>query len=129
MNFIFEHLPYKKIKGACFLKMRKIYQYLFCASALAMTGCTSPVTPDFMEMSTKYSNLLETYQINMMLTNIMRASFQEPLSFLDMPNINGSGSVTNSPSVNSIFATLSSSPHESIVATIFSLVDIDARHI
>ena len=105
MNFIFEHLPYKKIKGACFLKMRKIYQYLYCASALVITGCTSPVTPDFMEMSTKYSNLLETYQINMMLTNIMRASFQEPLSFLDMPNINGSGSVTNSPSVNSIFAT------------------------
>jgi hypothetical protein len=105
MNFIFEHFPYKKIKGACFLKMRKIYQYLYCASALAITGCTSPVTPDFMEMSTKYSNLLETYQINMMLTNIMRASFQEPLSFLDMPNINGSGSVTNSPSVNSIFAT------------------------
>jgi hypothetical protein len=97
MKFLVERLPGERVKG--------IRKYISFVSVLVITGCTSPVTPDFMEMSTKYSNLLETYQINMMLTNIMRASFQEPLSFLDMPNINGSGSVTNSPSVNSIFAT------------------------
>jgi len=86
-------------------KLKKILTRSFYAYFLAISGCTTPVTPDFMEMSTKYANLLEAYQINMMFTNIMRASFQEPLSFLDMPNINGSGSITNAPSVNSVFST------------------------
>ena len=85
--------------------LKKILTRSFYACFLAISGCTTPVTPDFMEMSTKYANLLEAYQINMMFTNIMRASFQEPLSFLDMPNINGSGSITNAPSVNSVFST------------------------
>jgi hypothetical protein len=88
-----------------FVKVKKVLVRYFYLAALVNAGCTGPITPDFMEMSTKYANLLETYQINMMFTNIMRASFQEPLSFLDMPNVNGSGTITNSPSVNSVFAT------------------------
>jgi hypothetical protein len=87
------------------LKIKNLWRWASLTGLSTVLGCTTPVTPDFMEMSTKYANLLETYQINMMFTNIMRASFQEPLSFLDMPNINGSGSITNAPSVNSVFAT------------------------
>ena len=87
------------------LKIKNLWKCLSLMGMSTMVGCTTPITPDFMEMSTKYANLLETYQINMMFTNIIRASFQEPLSFLDMPNINGSGSITNAPSVNSVFAT------------------------
>jgi len=86
------------------LKIKSLWRCASLVSLSTMVGCTTPITPDFIEMSTKYANLLETYQINMMFTNIMRASFQEPLSFLDMPNINGSGSITNAPSVNSAFA-------------------------
>jgi len=95
----------RSVSRDIFFKVRNIRNCSLCATILSITGCSSPVTPDFIEMSTKYANLLETYQINMMLTNIMRASFQEPLSFLDMPNINGSGTVTNTPTVSSIFST------------------------
>ncbi len=86
------------------LKIKSLWRHVSLIGLSTIVGCTTPITPDFIEMSTKYANLLETYQINMMFTNIMRASFQEPLSFLDMPNINGSGSITNAPSVNSAFA-------------------------
>ena len=65
-----------------------------------LTSCTTPVTPDFTEMSANYAGILEQYQLNSILINIIRASSERPLSFLDIPSINGSGNVTTTPSLN-----------------------------
>ena len=37
---------------------------------LTLSGCTTPITPDFSAMSKKYANILEQYQIDMIFTNI-----------------------------------------------------------
>jgi hypothetical protein len=66
-------------------------------------GCTSTLTPDFGQMSSKYANTLEQYQINMIFQNILRAADNRPVSFLDMPTINGSGSIGITPSVGALF--------------------------
>ena len=50
-------------------------------------------------MSSKYALLLEQYQINGLLLNIVRAGNNRPLSFLDIPNITGTGSVSITPSI------------------------------
>jgi hypothetical protein len=70
------------------------------ATALLGSGCTTPVTPDFSEMSANYASILEQYQLNSILINIIRASNERPLSFLDIPSINGSGNVSTSPSIS-----------------------------
>jgi len=72
-----------------------------CLVAVALvSGCTTPVTPDFSAMSASYSNILEQYQLNSILINIIRASKERPLSFLDIPSINGSGNVTTTPGLS-----------------------------
>jgi hypothetical protein len=80
------------------LKFRKFL--LGCSAIGVLTSCTTPVTPDFTEMSAKYANILEQYQLNSILINIVRASNERPLSFLDIPSINGSGNVTTSPTLS-----------------------------
>ena len=72
-------------------------------TALTLTGCGSTLAPDFGEMSEKYANILEQYQINMLFVNILRASENRPVSFLDMPSINGSGSITTTPTASALF--------------------------
>lgn len=80
------------------LPLKRIFAATFVA--LTVGGCTTPVTPDFTEMSANYAGILEQYQLNSILINIVRASNERPLSFLDIPSINGSGSVTTSPSIS-----------------------------
>lgn len=79
-------------------KLKKFF--LSCSAIGVLTSCTTPVTPDFTEMSANYAGILEQYQLNSILINIIRASSERPLSFLDIPSINGSGNVTTSPSLN-----------------------------
>ena len=67
-------------------------------------GCSSTLTPEFGQMSSKYANTLEQYQINMIFQNIIRSADNRPVSFLDMPTINGSGSIGVSPSVSGLFS-------------------------
>ena len=73
------------------------------STLIALGGCTTPMTPDFAAMSKKYANILEQYQIDMIFTNIVRSSLDRPLSFLDMPNITGTGSISTTPSLNANF--------------------------
>jgi len=73
---------------------------LGCSAIGLLTSCTTPVTPDFTGMSAKYANILEQYQLNSILINIIRASNERPLSFLDIPSINGSGNISTSPSLS-----------------------------
>jgi hypothetical protein len=84
------------------LKILKILGSLVLASTLG--ACSSTSTPDFSEMSAKYANILEQYQINMIFQNIMRSSENRPVSFLDMPSINGSGSITVNPYASAFFS-------------------------
>jgi len=72
--------------------------YFLALVLLCLTACTTPVNPDFLAMSKKYSQILVQYQVDQIATNIIRTSREEPLSFLDMPNINGSGNVSQSVS-------------------------------
>jgi hypothetical protein len=83
--------------------MQKISHFLrhsFLALSVCLGGCTAPVTPNFAEMSATYAGILEQYQINSILMNVVRSSLERPLSFLDMPNINGSGSINTSPNIS-----------------------------
>jgi hypothetical protein len=75
-----------------------------CLLTLALGGCGSATAPDFSAMSAKYANTLEQYQINMIFQNILRSSENRPVSFLDMPTINGSGSITAAPYASAFFA-------------------------
>jgi hypothetical protein len=68
-----------------------------------LSGCGSVGAPDFSQMSAKYANILEQYQINMIFQNILRSSENRPVSFLDMPTINGSGSITTTPYASGFF--------------------------
>lgn len=82
--------------------IRKIFPLL--VSTAVLSACGSATAPDFSAMSAKYANTLEQYQINMIFQNILRASESRPVSFLDMPTINGSGSITTTPSLSALFA-------------------------
>ena len=82
----------------------KFQRAVFIGGLVAiLSGCSSTLTPDFGEMSAKYANTLEQYQINMIFQNILRSSANRPVSFLDMPTINGSGSIGITPSVSALF--------------------------
>jgi hypothetical protein len=84
-----------------FQKYLKSLRIIF--TTLTLTGCGSTLAPDFGAMSEKYANILEQYQINMLFVNILRASENRPVSFLDMPSINGSGSITTTPNASALF--------------------------
>lgn len=61
--------------------------------AVSLSSC-SLLRPEFSEMSAAYGEVVEKYQVNNILVNIVRASQQRPLSFLDIPTVIGSGSVS-----------------------------------
>ena len=84
---------------------RTLFRLLSAGTLIAILGaCSSPTTPDFSQMSAKYANILEQYQINMIFQNIIRSSENRPVSFLDMPSINGSGSITVNPYASALFS-------------------------
>jgi hypothetical protein len=79
--------------------INKLLKSLILPCCLGLSACTTPITPDFSGMSSNYALILEQYQINGLLLNIVRASNNRPLSFLDIPNITGTGSISVSPSL------------------------------
>lgn len=96
----------------------------FLGIASLLSGCGTTMTPNFSRMSSGYAQSLAQYQTDSILANIVRASEERPLSFLDIPSINGSGNVSQSHSagvslgglsVNSSFGALvSASPSASV---------------
>ena len=70
-----------------------------CLLALSLSSCTL-LTPEFSEMSATYAEVVEKYQTNNILVNVARASQQRPLSFLDIPTVIGSGSVSASAGIS-----------------------------
>lgn len=73
----------------------------FClalALPVLVTGCgmTGTGSVSFQAMSNSYREVLESYANDNILINVIRASEQLPMSFLDMPSVIGTGSVSAS---------------------------------
>ena len=89
-----------------------------------LAGCSTNMSPSFSRMSSSYAQSLAHYQTDSILANIVRAAEERPLSFLDIPSINGSGNVSQAHSagislgglsVNSSFGSLvAASPSASV---------------
>ena len=68
-------------------------------SLLLVQGCSSQ-GPSFSDMSQSYQSLLEKYNLNSALLNVVRASQNRPLSFLAIPSITGSGSISETGGIS-----------------------------
>lgn len=68
--------------------------------ALAVGGCATVNTASFAEMSRSYQAAIESYQNDNLLLNIVRSAQQRPLSFLEIPSVVGSGTVTGGGNVS-----------------------------
>lgn len=63
-------------------------------TSLLLTGCVSTQSSNFKDISAAYREVAEQYANDNILLNIVRASKDMPMSFLDIPSIVGSGSFT-----------------------------------
>lgn len=70
---------------------RALYSLIFLI--IGLQGCSAP-SPSFSDMSQVYQSEVEKYQNNNLLLNVVRASKNMPLSFLDIPNVVGTGSLS-----------------------------------
>jgi hypothetical protein len=61
--------------------------------SMLLTGCGLTGSTSFQAMSTSYREVLEGYANDNILINVIRASEQLPMSFLDMPSVVGTGSI------------------------------------
>lgn len=66
---------------------------IFINCFLLLAGC-STVAPDFSDMSQTYQTVLEKYQNNNLLLNVIRSSKNMPLSFLEIPSVVGTGNIS-----------------------------------
>jgi hypothetical protein len=74
---------YHSIKAVCSI----------AAMSVILTGCGMTGSTSFQAMSSSYREVLESYSNDNILINVIRASEQLPMSFLDMPSVIGSGSI------------------------------------
>ncbi len=63
-------------------------------AASTLSGCTMTGSTSFSAMSSAYREVVEGYTLDNMLINVVRSSERLPMSFLDMPSVIGTGSVT-----------------------------------
>lgn len=77
-------------------------------SFLFLSGC-STIDPNFTDMSSAYQRVIEKYNSDNILLNIVRASKGRPTSFLDIPTIQGTGTITTGSSVSSTLGSLGAS--------------------
>lgn len=79
--------------------IKAVFSIAFLSALL--TGCGMTGSTSFQSMSTSYREVLEGYANDNILLNVIRASEQLPMSFLDMPSVIGSGSISASVGVSS----------------------------
>lgn len=75
---------------------------------LVISACTS-IAPDFIDMASSYQKVIEKYKADNILLNVVRASKDRPISFLEIPTIQGTGSITTSPSLSGTLGSLGAS--------------------
>lgn len=73
--------------------------FLVVTTLMTLSGCGLTGSNSFRDMSTAYREVLEDYSNNNILLNIVRSSESMPVSFLDMPNVIGSGMLQSSAMV------------------------------
>ena len=79
------------------MKFIKFKKYLALLPLGFLTACG--VAPSFSDMSQAYQTEVAKYSNNNLLLNVVRASKQMPMSFLDIPSVLGSGSIGTSASL------------------------------
>jgi len=72
------------------MSIRSMVGGLSAAAVLALTGCKA-IGPDFNEMTAAYTGSMEVHLRNTILTNIMRAAYDMPMTFTDIPTVLGQG--------------------------------------
>ncbi len=93
---------YHSIEAVCFITF---------LSAL-LTGCGMTGSTSFQAMSSSYREVSEGYANDNILINVIRASEQLPMTFLDMPTVVGSGTIASSVGVStSIMSANPASPN------------------
>ncbi len=110
--------------GSDRMPVNLLSMFAILAVAALLAGCSTNMSPNFSRMSSSYAQSLAHYQTDSILANIVRAAEERPLSFLDIPSINGSGNVSQAHSagvslgglsVNSSFGSLvAASPSASV---------------
>lgn len=75
------------------MRLKIIFNLYLLFVFILLSGCTVP-SPSFSDMSQVYQAEVEKYQNNNLLLNVVRASKNMPLSFLDIPNVIGTGSLS-----------------------------------
>lgn len=86
--------------------MRKfVVGFSVAALSLGLAGCSS-VGPSFNDMTKAYTASIEQHTRDTILINMMRAAYDMPMTFTDIPSVLGTGSVgsTTGLSVNAISA-------------------------
>lgn len=73
------------------MKFIKLKKYFTLLPLGFLTACG--VAPSFSDMSQAYQTEVAKYSNNNLLLNVVRASKQMPMSFLDIPSVLGSGSI------------------------------------
>lgn len=63
-------------------------------------GCTTVQSSNFKDMSAAYREVIEQYANDNILLNIVRASKNMPMSFLDIPSVVGTGYLTGSANLS-----------------------------
>ncbi|MGV0963350.1 MAG: hypothetical protein ACOYBT_05590 [Polynucleobacter sp.] len=66
-----------------------------------LAGCVSIQSANFRDTSSAYRDVVEQYANDNILLNIVRASKDMPMSFLDIPSVVGSGSYTGTAGISS----------------------------
>jgi hypothetical protein len=77
----------------------KTYRFAILCSLLGLVGCTAINSTSFTNMSSAYRDVVEEYSNTNILLNIVRASKDMPMSFLDIPSVIGTGNVLSNASV------------------------------
>jgi hypothetical protein len=74
---------------------------LLISSLFFLAGCVSTQSANFRDTSSAYRDVVEQYANDNILLNIVRASKDMPMSFLDIPSVVGSGSYTGTAGISS----------------------------
>lgn len=82
---------------------------LFATLSLLVLSACSSIAPNFTDMASSYQRVIEKYNADNILLNIVRASKERPTSFLEIPTIQGTGSITTSPSLSASLGSLGAS--------------------
>lgn len=101
--------------------INKFRNYFCTAIAVSLTSCISTQTSNFKDISSAYREVAEQYANDNILLNIVRASKDMPMSFLDIPSIVGSGSFTATAGMNaSLSNTSGQSPFDPLARVLSS---------